>query len=80
MARGRGGFTLVEVLASLALVAVILPVAMEGVSLAVGAAGLARDRIEAASLAETKLVPSGTGTRSITFAALSVPRFVNTRP
>lgn len=55
MARGRGGFTLVEVLASLALVAVILPVAMEGVSLAVGAAGLARDRIEAASLAETKL-------------------------
>jgi type II secretion system protein I len=51
----RGGFTLVEVLASLALVAVILPVALKGVSLAMGAADLARDRVEAAGLAEAKL-------------------------
>ena len=46
---------MVEVLASLALVAVILPVAMQGVSLAVGAADVARERVEAAGLAEAKL-------------------------
>jgi len=51
----RCGFTLVEVLASLALVAVILPVAMKGVSLGIGAAALARDRMEAAAMAEAKL-------------------------
>ena len=51
----RRGFTLVEVLASLALVAVILPVAMKGVSLGIGAADLARDRIEAAGLAVATL-------------------------
>jgi type II secretion system protein I len=53
--RARSGFTMVEVLASLALVAVILPVAMQGISLAMGAADLARDRIEAGGLAEAKL-------------------------
>lgn len=51
----RAGFTLVEVLASLALVAVILPVAMKGISLALSAAHLARERVEAAGLAEAKL-------------------------
>ena len=51
----RGGFTLVEVLAALTLAAIILPVAMRGVSLAIAAAGHARQQMEAASLAETKL-------------------------
>ncbi len=51
----RRAFTLVEVLATLALVAIILPVAMKGISLAISTAGLARQRMEAASLAETKL-------------------------
>ena len=53
--RARHGFTMVEVLASLVLVAVILPVAMKGVSVAMGAADLARERVEAAGLAEAKL-------------------------
>ena len=50
-ARGRRAFTLIEVLASLALVAIILPVAMKGISTAIQAAALARQRTEAASLA-----------------------------
>ena len=54
-AAGRRGFTLVEVLASMALVAIILPVAMKGVSLALQAAALARQRSVAASLAQTEL-------------------------
>jgi len=56
--RGRHrqrAFTLVEVLATLALVAIILPVAMKGISLATATAGLAKQRMEAASLAETML-------------------------
>ena len=48
-------FTLVEVLATLALVAIILPVAMEGISLATTMAGVAKQKMEAASLAETTL-------------------------
>ena len=48
-------FTLVEVLAALTLVAIILPVAMRGVSLATSAAGHARRQMEAVSLAEAKL-------------------------
>jgi len=48
-------FTLVEVLATLTLVAIILPVAMRGVSLATAAAGQARRQVEAASLAESTL-------------------------
>jgi prepilin-type N-terminal cleavage/methylation domain-containing protein len=52
---GRRGFTLIEVMASMMLVAIILPVAMKGVSLALQTAGLARQRSLAASLAETEL-------------------------
>ena len=51
----RRAFTLVEVLASLALVAIILPVVMKGISLATMMAGTAKHRVEAASLAEAKL-------------------------
>jgi len=48
-------FTLVETLATLALVAIILPVAMRGISLATAAASQAKRQTEAASLAEAKL-------------------------
>ena len=52
---GRQGFTLVEVLASMVLVAIVLPVAMKGVSMALQIAALARQRSLAVSLAETEL-------------------------
>lgn len=48
-------FTLVEVLAALALAALILPVAMRGVSLALAAADHAKRQVHAAALAEAKL-------------------------
>jgi general secretion pathway protein I len=48
-------FTLVEVLAALVLLAIILPVAMRGISLATRTAGAARNRTVAASLAQTTL-------------------------
>ena len=51
----RRAFTLVELMATLVLLAVILPVAMKGISMAIRTAGDARERTEAASLAETKL-------------------------
>jgi general secretion pathway protein I len=51
----RRAFTLVEALATLVLVAIVLPVAMRGVSLALAAAGHARRQVEAAALAEAKL-------------------------
>lgn len=53
--RGGNAFTLVEVLATLTLVAIILPVAMKGISLAITASGEARRRLEASSLAEANL-------------------------
>ena len=53
--RRRQAFTLVEVLATLALVAIILPVVMKGISLATATAGFAKQQMEAASLAETML-------------------------
>lgn len=49
------GFTLVEVLASLALVGIILPAAMAGVSMAMRMEETARRRTEAAVLASSKL-------------------------
>jgi len=48
-------FTLVEVLAALVLAAIILPVAMRGISLALAAADHAKRQVEAATFAETKL-------------------------
>lgn len=53
--RRSGGFTLVEVLVALTLTAVILPVAMRGVSLSTAAAGHARRLTEAAFLGETEM-------------------------
>jgi prepilin-type N-terminal cleavage/methylation domain-containing protein len=51
----RRGFTLAEVLVTLLLLAIVLPVAMRGVSLASAAASNARHTREATSLAQTKL-------------------------
>ena len=49
------GFTLVEVLATLVLIGIILPIAMRGVTLAMQAAATARRTAEATALAESKL-------------------------
>jgi prepilin-type N-terminal cleavage/methylation domain-containing protein len=49
------GFTLLEVLATLVLIGIILPAVMHGISLATIAAGEAKHKVEAASLAQTKL-------------------------
>lgn len=58
---GRHGFTMVEVLVSMLLMAVILPVAMKGVSLALHTAAMARDRSLAVSLAQTQMADLITG-------------------
>jgi general secretion pathway protein I len=49
------GFTLLEVLAALLLVAIVLPVLMGALNTATHVGGLAHDRAEAAMLAENKL-------------------------
>ena len=55
---GRGGrraFTIIEVLATLTLAAIVLPVAVNGILLCLATAGHAREHARAASLAQTKL-------------------------
>jgi prepilin-type N-terminal cleavage/methylation domain-containing protein len=52
---GRRGFTLMEVLATMTLAGIVLPVAMHGISVATAAAGQARHQTEAAALAEAKV-------------------------
>lgn len=52
---GRRGFTLMEVLATMLLMAIVLPVAMHGVSVCLQVAGVAKRSAEAATLAEGKL-------------------------
>lgn len=49
------GFTLIEVLVTMALMAAILPVAMRGISIAISAGSSARHRVEAATLGQAKL-------------------------
>ncbi|HEV7299346.1 MAG TPA: type II secretion system protein [Tepidisphaeraceae bacterium] len=51
----RRGFTLIEVLAALVLVAIVLPVAMRGVTLSMQAAARSRQLTEAGQLAASKL-------------------------
>ena len=51
----RRGLTLIEVLATIVLVGIVLPVAMNGISLCLASASVARQRSEAAALAEAKL-------------------------
>lgn len=54
-ARRRRGFTLLEVLATLMVIGIVMPIAMKGISLGVSAASLSKRSVEAAMLAETKL-------------------------
>lgn len=49
------GFTLLEVLASFVLIAIIIPVTTKGISLATKVALQSKQKVEAASLARTKL-------------------------
>lgn len=49
------GFTFIELLATVVLIAVIMPVAMGGISLCTSLAGQSREQIEAATLAKAKL-------------------------
>ncbi|MBN2128430.1 MAG: type II secretion system protein [Sedimentisphaerales bacterium] len=54
--RGRlGGFTFIELLATVVLIGIIMPVAMGSISLCTRLGGESRRRIEAACLANTKL-------------------------
>lgn len=53
--RGRRAFTLVEVLATLVLVGIVLPVAMRGVTLSMQTAARSRQTAEAGQLAASKL-------------------------
>ncbi len=53
--RARRGFTLIEVLATVALIAIVLPVVMRGVTIAMTSADAAKQRSEAVALAEAKL-------------------------
>jgi prepilin-type N-terminal cleavage/methylation domain-containing protein len=53
--RRRAGFTFAELLATVVLIAIIMPVAMRSISLCTRLAGLSRKQIEAASLARVKL-------------------------
>jgi general secretion pathway protein I len=51
----RRGFTLIEVLATLLLMAIVLPAVMQGVSIALASASNARQRTEAAGVAQTEM-------------------------
>lgn len=53
--RRAGGFTFVELLATVVLIAIIMPVAMQTISLCTRLGGLSRKEIEAASLARVQL-------------------------
>jgi prepilin-type N-terminal cleavage/methylation domain-containing protein len=53
--KSRRAFTLVEVLATLMLMAIVLPSVMKGITLATAAADMARHRTEAAGLAQSEL-------------------------
>jgi len=52
---GARGFTIVEVLATLTLAAIVLPPAIHGLLLCLATAGNARQQAQAASLAQSKL-------------------------
>jgi prepilin-type N-terminal cleavage/methylation domain-containing protein len=51
----REGFTFIELLATMVLIAIFMPTAMRGIGLCTQLAGQSRKQIEAASLAKTKL-------------------------
>jgi len=62
----RRGFTLLEVLATMVLMAIILPVTMHGISVGLAAAGSARKSVEAVTLAQNKLTELSTATQLTT--------------
>lgn len=51
----RHGFTFIELLATVVLIAIIMPVAMKSIGLCTRLGGLSRRQIEAASLAKMKM-------------------------
>ncbi len=51
----RGGFTFIELLATVVLIGIIMPVAMHSIALCASLGGQARRQMEAASLAGSKL-------------------------
>jgi len=53
--RRQRGFTFIELLATVVLIAIIMPVAMQSIGLCTRLGGLSRRQIEAASLATTKM-------------------------
>jgi type II secretion system protein I len=50
------GFTFIEILATIAVLAIVLPAVMGGISLSLAAASSARQKAEAATLAHSKLM------------------------
>lgn len=54
-AHAGSGFTLIEALATLMLIAIVLPVVMRGIAMGAATAGATQRKLEAATLAETKL-------------------------
>ena len=59
--RRHSGFTLIEVLATLVLLGIVLPVALHGISLALAAASHAKHLSEATGLAEQKIAELTSG-------------------
>lgn len=53
--QSRRGFTLIEVLVTMVLMGIVIPVAMRGITLALNAASTAKRSAEAAHLAEQKM-------------------------
>ena len=53
--RDAGGFTIIEVLATLTLAGIVLPSAMNGLMLCLATAAHTRQHVQAASLAQSKL-------------------------
>lgn len=54
-AAGRRGLTLIEVLATISVISIVIPVVMQGVTIAMGLASITRQRAEAVTLAQSKL-------------------------
>jgi len=52
----RKGFTFIEILATMAMLGIVLPAVMNGISLSLSAAALARQQSQAAALAHSKLM------------------------